>query len=205
METSNRNINKFGLVDDAANLRIMINPVPMVARQFAMLTKLCVEFQFKFTENREDDMISQKARDIKLDSLKVDFFRRLGNLRSDPAYHVQGVTEARAALVPKIPSSGSDVVDQMRDAEIRTTIRNMDSAQRMATVVKGSPEMINALLDSPVPFAEFSNDFLNECMERAALEGNANGRARLLDLQEIEETLAVNFTAAERYIANPQF
>lgn len=200
-----RIMNKYGITDDAPQLKVLINPVPMIRLQHDQLTKLCEEFQGRFAVIHNDPRSTPIGKMPEYDDLRADMGRRIKNMRADSSYKVQGIDEAKAALVPAIPTTGNDVVDQMRDAEIRATIRNMDSAQRMATVVNGTPEMINALMDSPVPFPDFSNEFLKDCLERIALEGNEKGRWKLVDLKQIAEQVECNFAAAERYIANPQF
>lgn len=205
MTNTNRTTNKYGITDDCAPCKIMSNPAPAIKLQHDQLTKLCEEYQAKraIIDNRVD--LSALGKMPMYDDLKADMNRRLKNMRANPDFKVPGIDEAKAALVPAVPSTGNDVVDHLRDAEIRATIRHMDSATRMAAVVKGTPEMINSLLDSPVPFAEFSNEFLNDCLQRIALEGNEKGRWKLVDLQQIAEQIEANFSAAEKYISNPQF
>lgn len=205
MNRMGRSTNRFGITDDAPQLKVIVNPVPTIKLQFAQLTQLLEEYQGRrsLIDNRTD--LSSIGKDPLYSDLKADFNRRLKNMKADPSYSVaKEITATQAALVPEVPTTGDALLDEMRDREIRDTIRRMNSAERVE-VVMNSAEILTALLNSPVPFGDFPVTLIEEQLERIGREGKKSTYERIDDLEEIQKTRDVNWMVAERFIQNPTF
>ncbi len=203
MNRQGRASNKFGITNDAPQLKVIINPVPQVKLQSDQLTLLLEEMvgKWKIIDNRTD--LSSIGKDPHYSDIRADFNRRLKNMQADPSYSIKNEMEAtQAALVPEIPTTGDILLDEMREAEIRSVIRSMNSNERMAIVLT-NVEILNAIRNSPVPFSEFPEDLINDSIQRIAEAGKKPQRDRLDDLGEIQKTLDLNFAMAARFIANP--
>ncbi len=201
-ETTGRAVSRFGIVNDAPSLKILPNPVKMIQTQHDQLNSLLSEYRDRYAVIHNDPRSTPIGKMPEFDDLRADMNRRIKNMRANSAFIVTGLQEAEAALLPDIKTSDDPILDEMRNSETRAVIRSLDAAAQVQAVVTGTPELINAIMESPVKFPHLSEEFLLDCLNRIDMEQNKEIREKIIDLESISATVELNFQQAARFITN---
>lgn len=196
-----RFVSPTGIVSGTPTLRTFSNPVPMIQEQYAQLTRLLDEYAADMQRIENDTNLSDIGKREKLTPLTEKFQQRLEAMKTGHAFRVHGIEEARKALAVERPTSGNEVIDYLRAREIRDMLATMDKGDRISTLINSTnPEILYAVLDSPVPLVDVPRNDVEVALARMGEASAPEAALRLNDLTVIQDTLEVNWQAAESFI-----
>ena len=204
MKNLTRSTNVYGITDQPASMKTFDGIVSSVKNQHDRLTAILKSYQDECDAVAGNNSLTEIGKLPLRTDLKIKYQAVLNKLRLDPEYKVAGEDELRAKIVPKVTTSGDATLDFLRDQEIRSVIRSVDSGTRMSAIISSNnPDVITAVMRSPIAIDGIDLVGLQHQLERIGADQNQNAVDRLEDFSKIREQLEANFFMAEKFLKTP--